>query len=243
MGRGFVACRAHGRRRYPLNFNWLRKHSFLVSVIARRPSAKTKSQSLTDSSLKSPIFLLFLTSAGLIQGSHAAFYAFSTIHWRAAGLSESTIGLLWAEGVAAEVLLFLFSGAVVHRIGITRLLVIGASAAVIRWTTMALTTDFAVLAMTQPLHALTFGATHLASLHFIQRAAPTGSSTTAQALYSAFGLGIASAFMMIASGHLYERYDDAAFFAMTFAAAIGGLCAFALRRYWNGGQLGTNQTN
>jgi len=206
-----------------------------------RVSKSSPSNSPIRQLLKSPIFILFLTSAGLIQGSHAAFYGFSTIHWQAAGLSESAIGLLWAEGVAAEVLLFLFSGAVVQRIGITGLLLIGASAAVIRWTTTALTTDLTVLVMTQVLHALTFGATHLASLHFIQRAAPTGSSTTAQALYSAVGLGIASAFMMIVSGHLYERYEATAFFAMTIAAAIGGLCALALHKYWNGGQLGNYQ--
>ena len=206
-----------------------------------RVSKSSPSSSPIRQLLKSPIFILFLTSAGLIQGSHAAFYGFSTIHWQAAGLSESAIGLLWAEGVAAEVLLFLFSGAVIQRIGITGLLLIGASAAVIRWTTTALTTDLTVLAMTQVLHALTFGATHLASLHFIQKAAPTGSSTTAQALYSAVGLGIASAFMMIASGHLYERYGATAFFAMTIAAAIGGLCALALHKHWNGKQLGNYQ--
>ena len=209
------------------------------------PDVRVSKAKSTDSPirqlLRSPVFLLFLASAGLIQGSHAAFYGFSTIHWREAGLTESTIGLLWAEGVAAEVLLFLFSGVVVRRIGVTRLLLIGASAAVIRWTTTALVTDFFALVVVQALHALTFGATHLASLHFIQRAAPTNSSTTAQALYSAVGLGLVSAVMMMAAGHLYERYQGAAFFAMAIAATIGGLCALALRRHWSGGQLRNNQ--
>ena len=190
--------------------------------------------------LASPIFILFLASAGLIQGSHAAFYGFSTIHWQAAGLSESTIGLLWAEGVAAEVLLFAFSGAVVQRMGVTGLLLIGASAATIRWTAMGFFTDFFALAVMQVLHGLTFGATHLASLHFIQRAAPTDSAATAQALYSALGLGVASALMMTAAGNLYENYQGVAFFAMAIAATIGGLCALVLQRYWSGGKLGKN---
>lgn len=188
--------------------------------------------------LTSPIFILFLASAGLIQGSHAAFYGFSTIHWQAAGLSESAIGLLWAEGVAAEVLLFAFSGVVVQRMGVTGLLLIGASAAAIRWTATGFFTDFVTLAIVQVLHGLTFGATHLASLHFIQRAVPSDSAATAQALYSALGLGVASALMMTAAGNLYENYQGVAFFAMAIAATIGGLCALVLRRYWSGGQLG-----
>src|SRR2546430_12630026 len=45
---------------------------------------------------------LFLAS-GLIQASHMVYYGFATIHWRAAGLSDGLIGLLWAEGVIAEI--------------------------------------------------------------------------------------------------------------------------------------------
>ena len=188
--------------------------------------------------LTSPIFILFLASAGLIQGSHAAFYGFSTIHWQAAGLSESKIGLLWAEGVAAEVLLFAFSGAVLRRTGIVGLLLIGASAATIRWTATCFVTDFIGLALTQLLHALTFGATHLASLNFIQRAAPEGSTATAQALYSALGLGVASAVMLTVAGKLYADYQGIVFLVMAIAAFTGGLCALALRKYWSGTQLG-----
>ena len=188
--------------------------------------------------LTSPIFILFLASAGLIQGSHAAFYGFSTIHWQAVGLSEGKIGLLWAEGVAAEVLLFAFSGAVLRRTGIVGLLLIGASAATIRWTATCFVTDFIGLALTQLLHALTFGATHIASLNFIQRAAPAGSTATAQALYSALGLGVASAVMLTIAGKLYADYQGIVFLMMAIAAITGGLCALALRKYWSGAQLG-----
>ena len=39
--------------------------------------------------------------AALMQGSHAAYYAFGSIHWQALGLSAGVIGLLWAWGVVA----------------------------------------------------------------------------------------------------------------------------------------------
>ncbi|MGR5543386.1 MFS transporter, partial [Vibrio campbellii] len=57
----------------------------------------------------------FLVLVALIQGSHAAYYSFSSIHWKEAGHSEDIIGYLWSLGVVAEVAIFatskkLFSG-------------------------------------------------------------------------------------------------------------------------------------
>ena len=49
------------------------------------------------------------------QASHAAYYGFATLHWRAAGHGELVIGLLWAEGVIAEVVLFACAAAVLRR--------------------------------------------------------------------------------------------------------------------------------
>ena len=43
------------------------------------------------------VFVIFLIAVGLVQASHAAYYGFATIHWRAAGLSDAVIGALWAE--------------------------------------------------------------------------------------------------------------------------------------------------
>lgn len=60
----------------------------------------------------SPSFLLFLLAASTIQGSHALFYAFGTLHWRAQGFADGTIGALWALGVVAEIGLFAVSGRV-----------------------------------------------------------------------------------------------------------------------------------
>ena len=117
-------------------------------------------------------------------------------------------------------------------------MLIGASAATIRWTATCFVTDFIGLALTQLLHALTFGATHIASLNFIQRAAPAGSAATAQALYSALGLGVASAVMLTVAGKLYADYQGIVFLVMAIAAITGGLCALALRKYWSGAQLG-----
>ena len=58
----------------------------------------------------SPTFLLFLLAASTIQASHALYYTFGTLHWRAQGFADGTIGALWALGVVAEIGLFAVSG-------------------------------------------------------------------------------------------------------------------------------------
>src|SRR3546814_8773378 len=69
-----------------------------------------------------PTFGLFLGTAALLAGSHAFLYAFGSLHWRAAGIDDRMIGLLWAEGVIAEVLLFACGAKVVQRLGPARML-------------------------------------------------------------------------------------------------------------------------
>src|SRR3546814_4422942 len=44
-----------------------------------------------------PTFGLFLGTAALLAGSHAVLYAFGSLHWRAAGIDDRMIGLLWTE--------------------------------------------------------------------------------------------------------------------------------------------------
>ena len=99
------------------------------------------------------MFVIFLIAVGLVQASHAAYYGFATIHWRAAGLSDDVIGALWAEGVLAEIVLFAFSGAVVRRLGPVRLLLLGAAAGIVRWAIIGSTTDLVAVAGVQWLHS------------------------------------------------------------------------------------------
>lgn len=178
--------------------------------------------------------IIFMLSASLIQASHAVYYGFSTLHWRANGLDEITIGALWAEGVIAEIILFAVAGKYIDRIGPGIFLMIGGLAGAIRWTVLGTTTDLAGLVAVQGFHAFTFGATHLAALYYIAKAVPSGFAATAQSLYSSFAVGTTMAFAMLASGWLYELYAGAAFFAMAVMSVAGVLLLFSLRLFAEG---------
>ncbi|MFA7429501.1 MAG: MFS transporter [Rhodospirillaceae bacterium] len=173
-------------------------------------------------------YILFLATASLTQVSHTVYYAFATLHWRDAGLSGGTIGMLWAIGVIAEVVLFAYSGRVLARVGPERLLAIGAIAGVVRWSVLAATTDAVLLAPVQILHAATFGCTHLGAMHFIARRVIPGLNGRAQATYSSVAMGLAPGIGLLATGPLYSNFGGLAFLAAAAVAATGGVCGWAL---------------
>lgn len=184
---------------------------------------------------RAPLFLLFLLAAAMIQGSHALLYAFGSLHWRAQGFSGGTIGALWSIGVIAEVALFAVSGRLVSYVGSTRLMVLAGGAAVVRWAVLALDPPLLATGLVQTLHALSFGATHLAAIHFLTHAVPEDRSATAQGLYAAVVAGLVLGSVTIACGPLYEAYGGQAYAAMVLLAGIGTAAAALLGRHWQGG--------
>ena len=207
-------------------------------ALPRSTTAKSKSARPPIADLLSrPVFIVFLLAAGLTQASHAAYYGFATLHWRAAGISNDVIGALWAEGVIAEVALFAYSGAIARKLGPTRLLALGVVAGLIRWSALGLTTELWALVAVQGLHALTFAATHLAAMHFLLRAVPASYSSTAQGLYSGLGTGALMGLAMIVSGALYGAFGAVAFMSMAALSLAGGVAAIALARMWRGGEI------
>lgn len=170
--------------------------------------------------LTQPRFVLFVVTASLLQASHAVLNGFATLHWRAAGISETIIGGLWAEGVIAEIALFSVSGFFVARLGPLGLLAIAGVSGIVRWTVLAQTTDLTALLAVQVLHGITFGAVHLGAMHFVARNAPPGLSATAQGIYASAS-GLAMGLAMIGAGGLFGAFGGEAFFAMAAISAAG----------------------
>ncbi len=176
--------------------------------------------------LANPPFLLLLVCAGLLQASHAVYYGFSAISWQAAGISGLAIGWLWAMGVVAEIFLFTVGDRLVGRFGPARLLGAAALAGALRWSVLAVTTDFIVLTAAQCLHGLTFGAAHLATVHLLARQAPRRLTATAQGLYSAISGGVIMGLAVFAAGQLYAAFEAKAYLAMVLLS----LAAWPLSR-------------
>ncbi|MDE0059503.1 MAG: 3-phenylpropionate MFS transporter [Defluviicoccus sp.] len=177
--------------------------------------------------LSDPPMIVFLVTASLIQASHAAAYGFATLAWRESGIDDDVIGLLWAEGVLAEIVLFALGGGLAARLGPARMLAIAAAAGIVRWVGLAVEPGLGWLVALQALHALTFGAAHLGAMLYLVRAIPPEHSASAQALYSGASMGLVMGGATILAGALYDDVGAGAFYAMA-AMSAGGLAGAAL---------------
>ena len=184
--------------------------------------------------LKSPPFLLFMVAAGLCQASHAVLYSFGTLTWRAAGLSDVTISLLWGESVAVEILLMLGSGWLLRRLGVCGMIGFALACGMVRWLGMAFTTNLIALIFLQALHAGTFAACHLGAMAFVQRALPASGVPLGQSVYYAIGAGATQAVIFQLAGVLYAGFGQRAFLGMFVVSAVGMVAVALLARVWKG---------
>lgn len=173
---------------------------------------------------REPRFLAVVTAASLIQSSHAVYYGFSTITWKAAGFDGVAIGALWALGVIAEIGLFALSGRLPPAIGPIQLIVLGGIGGAIRWVGLAFDPTGWSLPLLQSLHALSFGASHLGAVAFIAHTAPEGRGATALGYFAVLG-GITFSACMLLAGLMYEKIGVAAYGAMAAIAFTGAMIA------------------
>ncbi len=171
-------------------------------------------------------FRLALACTALIQGAHAAFYGFAALYWRSQGLSDTVIGLLLAECIVAEILLFARGRRLIERLGPAGLTACAAAASVLRWGATSFALPLPVMALVQPLHAATFAMQHLSAMMLLSRFVPAQRAATAQALHAALGYGAPTGVMMVVSGWVYARYGGAVFWLM---AAMGGAALLLVR--------------
>jgi PPP family 3-phenylpropionic acid transporter len=199
--------------------------------------ATSKSDFLPDASrvvaevrglLRLPAFRIVIVVSALVYGSHAMYDAFAVIRWSDAGLKPWVISVLWAEAVAAEVIVFFLVGPMLLRqLGVRRAVALAALAGVVRWALMSLGNSVVLLSILQPLHGITFALLHLACMRVMASVVAPGVAATAQAFY-AFGSGLVTAMLTLLSGTLYAKYGGASFVSMA------ALCIVALPFAWFG---------
>jgi PPP family 3-phenylpropionic acid transporter len=176
-----------------------------------------------------PAFWLAIAAAACVNGTHAALYAFGSLHWRGLGFSDDAIGWLWAVGVLSEIAVFLFAGGVAARgmIGL-RWIGIAALAAALRFGTMSFDPGFAATVLLQILHGVTFGVAHLGSLAALTVLAPQARRAAAQGRFVAVG-SLAMGLMTVLSGYLFRLLGPGVFLAMVPVALLGlGLAVLAI---------------
>ena len=203
----------------------------LDAGLARKPPVPDANAPSAKALLRNPAFLAVVLATSMVQGSHALYYGFSTLQWRADGLDGAAIGALWGLGVAAEVALFAISGRLPGWLRPPALLAIGGIGAIVRWTAMAFDPPVALLPVLQILHAASFAAAHLGTMGFLARAVPRELAATAQGIVSTWS-GAVNASATAISGLVYAASGSLAYLVMTAMALIGVTSALYAGRRW-----------
>jgi len=168
--------------------------------------------------------VVFLFCAFLMLVSHGAYYGFFSIHLTELGMESSFIGLCWALASGAEVAVMLTSNKIFSRFSYRKVLAFSFIAATVRWIVLWSTrTPMAILA-NQALHALTYGAFHMAGILYMDQLSPASAKTLGQAINNAvtYGLGLTVGFfisgLLFTSGNSADLFLYSAF--VSFAAGL-----------------------
>ena len=179
--------------------------------------------------LRSPGVLAFYACVALMQMSHGPYYTFLTLHLEDLGYSRGVIGLLWALGVVAEVLMFLAMRRILLTFSVRRVLMISFVLAALRWLMLGSFAEFLwVLLLAQLLHAATFGSFHACAMAFVQRSFGPGQQGQGQALYATVA-GIGGAIGALYAGYSWNTLGPTITFSMASVAALAAAAIIATR--------------
>jgi len=205
-------------------------HSFLSINI---PSVKHIHQSTFSASAKTMLnrrVIIFLTAALLMLVSHGTYYGFFSIHLENLGFSGSFIGSAWALASVAEILVMVNSERILKRFSYENILIFTFIVAVIRWMTLYYATSAFLILFSQTLHALTYGAFHVASILYMDKLTPKDAKTMGQAVNNAvtYGFGIMIGFLF--NGYYFDIIGAPMLFIISAILAFcGGLLLFINR--------------
>ncbi|MCF5713728.1 MFS transporter [Pseudomonas tremae] len=170
--------------------------------------------------LARPGVLAFYISVALMLFSHGPYYTFLTLHLEALGYSRGLIGMLWAVGVVAEVLMFMAMSRILQRFSVRQVLFASFLLAALRWLLLGLfAKHLPALLVAQVMHAATFGSFHAAAIHFVQRSFGPRQQGQGQALYAALS-GVGGALGALYSGYSWNALGPAWTFSIASLAAI-----------------------
>lgn len=145
------------------------------------------------------VFLACLLIAMLVQGSHAAYYSFGAIRFSEM-VTPAAVPFLLVLAPLSEFALFTVARARFESLGYRTLFAIGAAAAALRWTTLALAGNWEVLAASQLLHAGSYATVQIAFAIYVRDRVDLDLQAAAQGLYASLAMGLATAALTWVAG-------------------------------------------
>ncbi len=176
------------------------------------PESRTTTEDDTVFGLTQPV-VAFLATVFLGRIGMAGYFSFFSIFLNQE-VGVPVVGGYWALGAVAEIPVMIYASRLLRRFGSLRLVQAALFVMATRLALWSVLRNPAALAATQLLHAITFGAFHVASIAFVTRHSPRNRLGVALAVYSATALGIPQVVGSAVGGFVVEHLGFTAFYAL-----------------------------
>ncbi len=201
-----------------ISFVFIAVSSFTVPEKLNAPHA---SHSPIWQVIKQPKVLAFLAVCFLMLCSHGPYYTFYTIYLDGLGYSSNMIGILWAVGVLAEVVIFLLMHRLLPQYGARKLLLVTLSLTTLRWLLIGFyADDLVILFIAQLLHAFSFGVFHSVGISLVHEYFTGSHQGRGQALYSSTSFGAGVAVGTLASGMVWDLWGAEVLFTLASCCTL-----------------------
>jgi MFS transporter, PPP family, 3-phenylpropionic acid transporter len=191
--------------------------------------------------LKRPEIIAFFVVYLLLQAAHGPYYVFYSIHLKQLHYSSTLIGELWALGVMAEIVLFLYMKKLLRVCSLRSLLLSSILFSIVRWSIIGFAADSLYwLIGAQLLHAATFGSAHVAAIHLIHQYFNHQHQGKGQALYASLSFGLGGMSGSLFSGYYWEELGATVVYLI---AAVCCLLAFFIAYGWVGREKHVTQVS
>ncbi len=207
---------------------------WLVSLITPEVHVFHKEKNVIGISkiVKQPEVIAFFVVYMLLQLAHGPYYVFYSIYLNQFNYTSTVIGLLWALGVGAEVLLFVFMKRILVWFSLRSILLLSIFFSICRWLIIAFYVEsLSSMIFAQLLHAASFGSSHVVAIHLVHKYFGEQHQGKGQALYSSLSFGLGGMIGSLFSGYFWDLYG--AWFVYTLAA-FSCLIAFIIAYIWVG---------
>ena len=174
--------------------------------------------------IKQPKVMAFLAVCFLMLCSHGPYYTFYTIYLEEQGYSSHMIGILWAVGVLAEVIIFLIMHRLLPAFGARKLLIVTLVLTSLRWLFIGFfVNDLLMLFVAQLIHAFSFGVFHSVGISLVHDYFTGSHQGRGQALYSSISYGGGVAIGSLISGLVWDRWGAGVLFVFAACCTLVAL--------------------
>jgi PPP family 3-phenylpropionic acid transporter len=171
--------------------------------------------------IKQPKVMAFFVVCFLMLCSHGPYYTFYTIYLAEQGYSAHLIGVLWAVGVLAEVIVFLLMHRVLPMFGARKLLIATFLLTSLRWLIIGFfVDDLSMLFLAQLIHAFSFGVFHSVGISLVHSYFSGSHQGRGQALYASISYGGGVAVGSVVSGIIWDTWGAGVLFSIASCCTV-----------------------